>query len=413
MIAIPRRQFLRAAAIAPLLPMLGCSSNTANVPPDETLVPLTPASGDGINAFAFDLYGKLADDKANRFLSPYSISTALAMTAAGSKGATREQMAKVLHLPEDLAASGEVYRSLAAAVTGQGKPYALSVANAIWAQQGYPWAESYLTVVKTVYHAAVNDCDFMTDAEKERLRINAWVEQQTNDKIKELLAKGILTVSTRMVLTNAIYFKGDWAAAFKKEHTQNQPFTNLDGSKKNVPLMYRTGGDSFTNDTVQMIRLTYKGNDLSFLAILPRKAEDFAKVEKSLTRESLATWSKGLHHDAELQLWLPRFKVETEYSLKEPLQSLGMVDVFDEVRANFDGMVSTPPAGLSISAVVHKAFVDVNEAGTEAAAATGVVFKEFSDPGEPTRFRADRPFLFAIRHEASGALLFLGRVAKL
>ncbi|CAN5588405.1 serpin family protein [soil metagenome] len=410
MITIPRRQFLGSMAGTALLPVLSCASNA-----EPATKPLTLTSGDGINAFGFELYAKLAGDKENQFLSPYSISTALAMTAAGAKGTTREQMAKVLHLPEDVSASGEVYRSLTAAVTGKGKPYALSVANAIWAQQGFPWAESYLSVVKTTYHAAVNDCNFVKDAEKERVRINTWVEQQTNDKIKDLLAKGVLSAATRMVLTNAIYFKGDWAVAFKKENTKDLPFTAMDGSKKNVPLMYKTGGDYFQNDTVQVARLPYKGKDLSFLAILPRKADEFAKVEKGLSPETLGTLSKGLRTNGDLELWLPRFKVETKYELGKPLIALGMIDAFQGGKANFNGMVSNSDAQLSISAVIHKAFVDVNEEGTEAAAATGVVVRTTSArvPTEPPKFRADRPFLFAIRHEASGAILFMGRVAKL
>ena len=244
--------------------------------------------------------------------------------------------------------------------------------------------------------------------------INAWVEKETHDKIKNLIPKGALTPLTKLVLTNAIYFKGTWEVPFEKSQTKAGPF-HAGSEKQEVPLMNRHAAMSYAETPdYQAIELPYKGRETSMLVWLPRKAEGLADLEKALSGAAIAATVKAMQSRVTVDLTLPRFKVETESSLQEPLAALGMKDVFDEQKADLTGMHSGREA-LSISAVIHKAFVDVNEEGTEAAAATGVVVGATSVqlPVEPKVFRADRPFLFAIRHIPSSTVLFLGRLSKI
>ena len=392
-----RRNFLVAAGAAAFLP--------------RSIFAVEPAAGDGVNKFAASLYGELRKSAGNVFLSPYSISTALAMTAAGAKGNTLAQMQKVLCLPADAAASDAAYEKMAKGLDGTGKGFELAVANALWAQAGYPWANDYIKRVTDVFHASIHDANFAANAEASRKTINDWVEKQTKEKIKELFAPGTIDSTARLLLTNAIYFKGDWLTAFDNKLTKDGPFTKLDGTKKDVPLMYRNGKiDWFENDDVTAIRLPYKVNEISFLAVLPKKADQFAAIDANLNAETLAAWTKDLKPANDVRLTLPRFKVEMTYGLNAPLIALGMSDAFNSAIADFSGMVTSGPS-LVISSVIHKAFVEVSEEGTVAAAATGAAFRFFSAPlpQESKIFRADRPFLFALRHEQTGTLLFLGR----
>ncbi len=379
------------------------------------------AIADGNNKFACDLYAKLAEKNGNVFFSPYSVHTALSMTATGAKDATREQMLKALHLPTDaekLLAAGD----LGAYYTGRGKPYELAVANALWGNKepvpGGKWRTDWLDLQQKHFRAGFREADFRSNPDGERARINHWVAEQTRDKIKNVLGPTDITNRTAMVLANAIYFKGDWVNAFEKSATRDQPFHLADGSKVNVPLMHtkKTPNHRYAEfDGFQVLEMPYKGGDLSMVVVLPRKADGLRAVEKQLTGEALAGWVAKLHAVPSLLVYLPRFRTEQRFDLPEPLKKLGMVDGFQSGKANLRGMADLPDGQLLwIDKVVHKAFVDVNEEGAEAAAFTGVMVANAPSPPPPPPviFRADRPFAYLIRDAKNGTVLFLGRYEK-
>jgi len=374
----------------------------------------------GNNKFALELYGKLentstslsAGQQGNLFLSPYSISTALAMTSAGARGQTEKQMAETLCFApmkneQFHKTFGEIIGQLNA--SGEKGGYALVVANALWGQKDYNFLPEFLTFVKKNYEGDLQQVDFATQTEATRKKINAWVESKTKDKIKELIKPGTLDSMTRLVLTNAIYFKGKWAAQFKPESTKDLPFTLLNGEKVNTPTMSQTGkfGYMETND-IQALEMPYVNNDLSMVILLPKKADGIKGLEKELVSDNLAGWLAKIYK-REVQVFIPRFKMTSEFELAKVLGEMGMPDAFSG-KADFSGM--TGNKDLFISAVVHKAYVDVNEEGTEAAAATGVTMKLTSVAPPPPVFRADHPFIFLIRDNQTGSILFLGRVAN-
>lgn len=399
-----RRNFLTASAALAAGGAAGRLGIAAQAPDWAKLVA-------GNTGFGFDLYGRLRGDAGNLFLSPFSISTALGMCAAGAKGATLDEMTKVLRLPADAhPAFGAVLKSLNEEPDAKKRGFTLSAANALWAQKGYPWRPEYKRLVAADYAAGLFDVEFISAAEEARGTINAWVEKETRDKIRELLPRGTVTRDTRLVLTNAIYFKGDWLDPFKKDATKDQPFTLADGKKVDAPLMHRVGGYLYAeNDAFQVLDLPYTGRRVSMTVVLPRKADGLAAVEKEVTADKLSETLKALRYEREVHVHLPRFRVEKAFTLNEPLQALGMKAAFR--GADFSGM-HTGGEQLDITAVLHKAFVDVNEEGTEAAAATGVVVGVTSaaPPPKPKHFRADRPFLFLIRDAKTGSVLFLGRL---
>jgi len=366
----------------------------------------------GNTAFALDLYAKLREQDGNLFLSPYSISTALAMTYAGARGQTAEQMAKTLHFILDEDRLHPAFAALQAQTDagGKGKGYQLSVANALWGQEGYKFLQPFLDVNEKHYGAGLRKVGFQKDPEAARQTINTWVEKQTQDRIKELLKKGIIKPLTTLVLTNAIYFKGDWSSQFKEEATRDAPFTLADGNKVTVPLMHQTETFPwFATETFRAIELPYVGKDLSMIAFLPSKADGLPALEKSFTAENLAKWMPRLRPQ-KIMVWLPKFKMTSAFGLKDTLAAMGMPDAFAPGAADFSGMDGSRQ--LYISAVVHKAFVEVNEEGTEAAGATAVVVARESMPAPLPRFRADHPFLFLIRDNRTGSILFIGRVAN-
>jgi len=368
------------------------------------------------NAFAFDLYGTLRASEGNLFLSPASTSTALAMTYAGAAGETEKQMAKAMHftLPEGKLHSA--FATLVRKLNGSGadanqRGYQLSMANALWGQQGYTWKDEFLNVTRENYGAGLREVDFAKATEQARQTINSWVEKQTNDKIKELLKPGVLNSLTRLVLTNAIYFKGDWATQFDKKTTFDQDWHLAVDKKMKAPMMHRTGEFRLYDDReLQVLDLPYKGEELSMFVVLPRKVDGLAEVEKTVTAEKLTDWAKAMHSHDRVEVTLPKFKTTAEFVLNDELKKLGMTDAFGP-EANFARMNGND-RDLYIAAVVHKAFVDVNEEGTEAAAATGVVVATRAAPAQQHPvFRADHPFLFLIRDNRSGGVLFLGRLA--
>ncbi|MBA2227770.1 serpin family protein [Thermogemmata fonticola] len=380
--------------------------------PQQQLRPLV----EGNTRFAFNLYAQLVakDPKGNHFLSPFSISTALAMAAAGARGETQAEMIRTLHLPDQAyAAFGALLRDLNGGDPAK-RGFTLSTANALWAQQGYPWRAEYKKLLQQDFRAGLFDVDFISEPEQARNTINKWVENETREKIKDLIPPRAITPLTRAVLTNAIYFKGDWLSQFDKKKTQEQPFTRLDGSQVKVPLMYQSNPkDCLYAETpdLQVLDLPYVGKRLSMTILLPRKHDGLPDLEKQLSAEKLTQILGALRPAGKVEVFLPHFRLEMQqpYLLNEPLKALGIKKAFTTKEADFSGMHSGPEK-LFISHVLHKAFVEVNEEGTEAAAATAIVFALSATRPTPKIFRADRPFLFLIRDQQTGSILFLGRL---
>jgi serpin B len=371
----------------------------------------------GNNAFAMDLYARLIEGDKNLFCSPYSISTALAMTYGGARGQTAEQMARILHFAIDPAKLHPAFGTLIEDLNTSGKRgnyrmFELVVANAIWCQSGYPFQPAFQELVKAHYGAGLNQVDFEKATERARQTINAWVARQTNDKIKDLIAAGMLNEMTRMVLTNAIYFKSNWADQFEKEATRDEPF-HLEGNQDvTVPMMHQQHRMNYMEgDRFQMVEIPYLGHQLSMVVLLPRREAGLAEFEKTLTADSLDKWLDALK-SRKVDLSLPRFKTTSQFNLSKMLQAMGMRDAFSPANADFSGM--TAAEKMFIGLVIHKAYVDVNEQGTEAAAATavGMVGTAMPPPEEPVSFKADHPFVYMIRHRMTGSILFVGRLAN-
>jgi len=358
--------------------------------------------------FALDLYARLRDREGNLFFSPFSISTALAMTYAGARGQTEAQMARVLYFgldqPRLHPAAGGLVRDLNEELKGRG--YQLSVANALWGQKGEGFLKSFLEINRADYGAGLREVDFVGATEAARGTINRWVEEQTAGKIRDLLQRGVLDTATVLVLTNAIYFKGDWVLQFDKKETLTNPFMRLDDSEVQAPMMRQTAEFRYADTGgLQVLELPYAGDKLSMVILLPREMKGLPKLERSLTVENLAKWMSGLRKQ-KVHVSIPRFKLTSQFRLDETLQAMGMTDAFVMGAADFSGM--SRRKNLFIGAVVHKAFVDVNEEGTEAAAATAVVV--IPGLGGPPAFVANHPFIFLIRDARSNSILFLGRV---
>jgi serpin B len=393
-----------------LLLSLTVSSTTAQPLPNYSKDALAVAHNN--NEFALDLYGQLGKEKGNVFFSPYSISSALAMTYAGARGKTEQAMRKTLHfdLPNQRfhPAFGELVHGFNA--QDAKRPYQLSVANALWGQKGFTFLPAFLKVAQDQYEAGLKQLDFAKDPEKSRQTINAWVEDKTHDKIKQLLQPGTVQNDTRLILTNAIYFKSSWFDQFKKNATKQEDFTTTGVAKVKVPMMHKFEKLQYAEgDGFQAVNVPYKNYALSMIVLLP-KAGGLGALEKSLTADNLGTWLKKMEM-YEVDLKLPKFKITAQFKLKPTLTAMGMGVAFSD-SANFSGMTSQE--GLKIDQVVHKAFVDVNEEGTEAAAATAVIMAPTAAPVKVRRatFHADRPFVFLIRENRTGSILFMGRVTN-
>jgi serpin B len=362
------------------------------------------------NAFACDLYARLAQEPANLFFSPYSLSTGLAMTYAGARGETAAQMAKTLHLSLARDQLDPAIQSLVRHINGGGgsRPFELAVANALWAQRGLTYEADFLERLEQYYGAGLQLLDFRADPEAARRAINTWVEQRTRAKIRELLAAGVVTRETELVLTNAVYFKGRWRHPFAKRLTEEGDFFRAEADKTRAPLMHQTARLPYSEGPdFQALELPYVGDELSLLVLLPKGRAGLPALEREL-RTALTVRTAP----REVDVTLPRFRLTAKFKLNDALSALGMPLAFSGA-ADFSGMNGR--GGIAISAVIHEAFVDVDEEGTEAAAATGVVVARAlakRPPSPPVIFRADHPFLVAIREVKTGCILFLGRVTS-
>ena len=363
------------------------------------------------NQFAFDLYSKYKSKEGNIFYSPYSISSALAMTYAGARNNTAAQMENVLHfnLPQDQlhTAFSNLMQDLYASPKEDG--YQLSIANALWGQKGYPFLDEFLNRIEESYKGGFNEVDFAGATEQSRQIINKWIEGKTKDKIKDLLSPGDINSLTTLVLTNAIYFKGTWDSSFKKQRTTDAAFTLLIGEDIKVPTMQQTKKFNYTEDEqMQILEMPYAGNRLSMVIFLPKKKDGIKQAEQALTINNIDHWLSSLSKQ-KVDVRIPRFKMTSKFYLGKVLGKMGMTDAFSLPPADFSGM--TGKRDLYISKVIHKAFVDVNEEGTEAAAATAVVATtEIRRIQEVKYFTADHPFIFVIRDIKSKSILFMGRV---
>lgn len=379
---------------------------------------------DGNTAFAFDLYGVLKDKEGNLFYSPYSISQALAMTYAGARGETGTQMADALEfrlaqdrlhynfnaLDMELASRGE------GAAGKDGEGFRLNVVNAIWGQAGFEFLNEYLDTLAENYGAGLRILDFINETEQSRVTINDWVSDQTEQRIKDLIPPGVIDALTRLVLTNAIYFNAAWENPFDEDATSDGDFHLLDGNTVTVPMMHQSESlgyfalkfpsSQFPPPDIyiyQAVELPYDGHELSMVIVMP---DDFTSFEALLSGEMVTGIVDSLQYQ-EVVLTMPKWEYDYEAGLKDALSSLGMSQAFT-ANADFSGMDGR--RDLYIQDVLHKAFVAVDEAGTEAAAATGVVVGVTSAPAEPVVFTLDRPFIYFIRDIETGAILFVGRV---
>jgi|WetSurMetagenome_2_1015567.scaffolds.fasta_scaffold76810_1 serpin B len=365
----------------------------------------------GNNKFAFDLYAKYKAKDGNIFFSPYSISSALAMTYEGAKGKTADEMQAVLHFPKDDALRRDAFLAANNQINKKDKKYQLNTANALWAQKDYKFKADYFALVEKYYSGKASNLDFIKDTENSRITINNWVEAQTNNKIKDLIPRGSVDRMTRLVLTNAIYFKGLWLEQFKKSNTQERDFKADQNKTVKAQMMISTGEKAkysyAETEKVQVLELPYQGNELSMLILLP-KGNDIQTAEEFLTPEKLAGIKSSLRSQR-VDVFIPKFKFETKYFMASDLRGMGMPTAFAGGAADFSGM--TGNRDLYIAEVIHQAFVEVNEEGTEAAAATGVVMRATAMmPERPKIFNADHPFVFFIQERSTGNILFLGKM---
>jgi serpin B len=418
-----KRLMIALVIVLLLLPVMACDQQVAaellmSDKPRETSPEVSEADLalliEGNSAFAFDLYRALRQQEGNLFYSPHSISVALAMTYAGARGDTADQMGDTLEFLLEQDSLHPAFNWLDAELAGRGegaqgkdgKGFRLNIVNAIWGQKDYSFLTDFLDVLAENYGAGLRILDFVTEPEESRLTINDWVSEQTEDRIKDLIPQGAIDALTRLVLTNAIYFNAAWAYPFDEDITANGPFYLLDGGQVTVPMMEQTEAFGYTDgEGYQAVELLYDGDELSMVILLPEDGQ-FEVFEEGLQADKVSGIISDLQF-TEVALTMPQFEFDSEFSLKDTLASMGMPIAFSGA-ADFSGM--TGARDLSISEVLHKAFVSVDEAGTEAAAATAVIMRETAMPGQPVEVTLDHPFIFMIRDIETGAILFVGRV---
>jgi serpin B len=401
----------KADAIRPPKPIL--TSQTASSSPKqptEEISALLDTVVKGNSSFALDLYNRLRKQEGNLFFSPYSISTALAMTYAGAGGQTATEMAKVLHFTLEQERLHPTFAALMADLNAsEQQGYQIAVANRLWGQKSYGFSDRFLKTTQNDYGGGLQEVDFAGATEQTRRTINSWVAKKTEDKIQDLIAPGMISAKTTLVLTNAIYFKGAWFSPFDPEKTKDEPFHVTSTQQISVPMMSKTEQYGWADfGSLQVLELPYgqgeeTSEELSMVILLPKQVDGLAKLEQQLTPKNLERWLSSLKREQMVAVWLPKFNLTSEFELSKVLANMGMPDAFS-LQADFSAM--TGKKGLFISKMIHKAFVEVNEEGTEAAASTAVGMTR----GANKKFRADRPFVFLIRDNRSGSILFLGRV---
>jgi serpin B len=364
------------------------------------------------NAFSVDLYGKLSSEPGNLFFSPASVTSAFAMAYAGARGTTASEMASTLHFALTPDRLHPAMGALLTQLNGPHTNYELHMANALWAEKDQHFLADYIDLTKRDYGAGFQPVDFKSDPEAARALINNWVAQQTQQKILNLVPAGSVTPLTRLILTNAIYFKAAWAEPFSKSQTQSEDFHLSASQSVKADLMHLDlGGRYFRGPDFQAIELTYKSNELSMIVLLPDDLDGLPALEKSFTVANIDKWIGSLLNEDKIVVTFPRFKITQQFELSAALEALGMKQAFQASTADFSAI--TGHRDLYISAAIHKAYIDVDEEGTEAAAATAIALFTMimrQAPAPPIVFRADHPFLFLIRDNKSGAILFIGRL---
>jgi serpin B len=399
------------------------TNKTVPAPQVPVITPSTSDAGmkvvEANNRFALDLYTVMAAENPgdNIFFSPWSISSALAVTYEGAEGTTEDEIRSVFHFPADESTMRTGYKEITDGINSGNSGFTLKNANALWAEETYAFLPSYLDTTDRYYSARVTNLDFMNSPEESRQTINRWVEDQTANRIRNLLPAGSILPETMLVITNAIYFKGTWATEFNEENTANEDFRVSPTKTVQVPMMKQTGaGSKFwyaETGSFQVLGMPYAsqgGKELSMLVLLPTDG-DLEGAEDSLDVWTLSELRQDLVYQ-QVKVWFPKFKLETDYQMADTLSEMGMPSAFNLGVADFSGMDGTK--SLAISQVFHKAYVDVNEEGTEAAAATAVPMyrsMEITDDPVPV-FRADHPFIFLIMDNESGNILFMGRVTN-
>jgi serpin B len=385
---------------------------------DETPAPLgnITSFNDAVNQFCFDFFKKLSEDETNDpniFYSPYSVFTALAMTYEGARNNTAVEMENVLHVEQSNDSFHQYMQSLYNYLNNNDE-YNVSTANALWPDVGFTLLDEFVDIIETYYGGKASEVEYGNPEEAARI-INEWVENQTNNLIKDLVpASAIDPVLTKLILTNAIYFKGIWQVQFDEVNTTDRDFTLSSADTVQVETMKLTGTDDKFNYTetgdLQILELPYTGGDISMMILLPREGVELSDVISSLNREDYISWIDEMY-ETKADIYLPKFKFETSYTLNDYLEGLGMEKAFTS-EADFSGIDGTK--NLFISSVLHKAFVEVNEEGTEAAAATAVIMnlKAVSpdEPPERITFDCNHPFIFTIHHKETGTILFMGTV---
>ena len=411
--------FLKIEQILPKIKKPTSTSSILNSFPTLTLIPTTSTSStfkdyssitSANNQFNLDLYKNLIQkEKSNIFFSPYSIFSAMAMVYEGALGKTAEEIKAVFHFPETNILRNNFYE-LYSKLNQKGKDFELKTVNALWLQKDYPFLSSYLALLEKYYGGKARNLDFVNETEKSRQIINQYIEEETNKKIKNLIPEDSISPMTRLVLTNAIYFKGVWLWNFDEKMTNNEKFFIRPDFSVEVPVMNMRPEEAefnyYEDETVQVLELPYKGGKIMMIVVLPRQIlsdRDLLSFESSLTEEKLKAYQTKMEKTKLDAIALPKFKLRTNYFLNENLIDLGMPTAFSE-RADFSKI--TGKKDFSISTVIHQAFVEVDEKGTEAAATTAVMI--FDSMGKI--FRADHPFLFYILDKETGTILFFGRV---
>jgi serpin B len=406
-----------------VLPLAGCadSASAGLIESDKDRIKSPNVSSadestlvNGNTAFAFDLFQALKNEEGNVFYSPYSISSALAMTYAGARGETAAQMADTLHynLSQDDLHPAFNYLDTELNKRGEGaqgkddEGFRLNIVNAIWGQKDFSFLPEYLDTLAENYGAGLRVLDFVNETEKSRITINDWVSRETEERIQDLIPQGQLDASTRLVLTNAIYFNAAWQYQFEERMTSDSPFYPLNGQEVPVPMMKQTESFGYTNgESYQAVELQYDGGELSMVILLPDPGQ-YELFEEQLTAETANEIISGLEY-TQVALSMPKFEFESEFKMKDSLSAMGMPVAFGS-GADFSGM--TGAKDLYIDQVIHKAFVSVDETGTEAAAATAVDMKLTGIPEEPIEVTIDHPFIFLIRDIETDAILFVGRI---